>query len=170
MNIAIIGATGNIGRRILAEALSRGHALKAIVRPESREKLKGESSVTIAEADIFDEVELAGVLDKEDVVISAYGPGNKTQEFVAGVRAQLEAVHRFAMPGDRGYSFNELANGPGKNEFKIQIYETPKGVSNCVAYVSMAWALETTLGLESSSGGSLTFVYRKGDWRFTGGE
>ncbi len=48
MNIAIVGATGNIGRRILAEALSRGHAVKAIVRPESREKLKGESSVAIA--------------------------------------------------------------------------------------------------------------------------
>ncbi len=107
MNIAIIGATGNIGRRILAEALSRGHAVKAIVRPESREKLKGESSVTIAEGDIFDEVELAGVLDKDDVVISAYGPGNKTQGFVEGVRAQLDAVRRsgakrFIMVGGAG--------------------------------------------------------------------
>lgn len=107
MNIAIVGATGNIGRRIMAEALSRGHAVKAIVRPESREKLKGESSVAIAEGDIFDEVELAGVLDKDDVVISAYGPGNKTQEFVAGVRAQLDAVRRssakrFLMVGGAG--------------------------------------------------------------------
>ena len=108
MNIAIIGATGNIGRRILAEALSRGHKVRAIVRPESREKLNVESSVTIAEGDIFDEVELAGVLDKDDVVISAYNPpSNKTQEFVAGVRAQLDAVRRsgakrFIMVGGAG--------------------------------------------------------------------
>ncbi len=107
MNIAIIGATGNIGRRILAEALSRGHSLRAILRPESREKLNAETSVAIAEGDIFDELELAGVLDEDDVVVSAYGPGDKTQEFVAGVRAQLDAVRRsgakrFLMVGGAG--------------------------------------------------------------------
>jgi nucleoside-diphosphate-sugar epimerase len=36
MNIGIIGATGNIGQRILAEALSRGHYVTAFTRDRSR--------------------------------------------------------------------------------------------------------------------------------------
>lgn len=32
MKIALIGASGNIGSKILAEALSRGHSVTAIVR------------------------------------------------------------------------------------------------------------------------------------------
>src|SRR5258707_324008 len=36
MKIALFGASGTIGRRILSEALSRGHEVTAIVRDPSR--------------------------------------------------------------------------------------------------------------------------------------
>ncbi len=32
MNVALVGATGNIGSRVLAELLSRGHSVTAIAR------------------------------------------------------------------------------------------------------------------------------------------
>ena len=36
MNIAIIGATGHSGQKILAEAIERGHIVTAIVRDETK--------------------------------------------------------------------------------------------------------------------------------------
>ncbi|GJM76123.1 hypothetical protein HMSSN036_83390 [Paenibacillus macerans] len=36
MNIALFGATGTIGKRILGEALRRGHDVTAVVRDPSR--------------------------------------------------------------------------------------------------------------------------------------
>ena len=35
MKIALIGATGNVGRRVTAEAVSRGHEVIAIARDVS---------------------------------------------------------------------------------------------------------------------------------------
>ena len=36
MKIALFGATGNIGKRILAKALNRGHQVKAIIRDTTK--------------------------------------------------------------------------------------------------------------------------------------
>ncbi len=36
MNVALIGATGNAGSRILSELVRRGHAVTAIVRNPER--------------------------------------------------------------------------------------------------------------------------------------
>lgn len=65
MKIAIVGATGNVGKRLTAEALSRGHSVTAIARknpPAHGEKL------TPVAADILDE-KTAQVLNGHDAVI-----------------------------------------------------------------------------------------------------
>ena len=36
MRITVLGATGNVGSRVVAEALSRGHEITAVVRDSSR--------------------------------------------------------------------------------------------------------------------------------------
>lgn len=36
MKLAVVGATGNIGKQIIVEALTRGHEVTAIVRDASR--------------------------------------------------------------------------------------------------------------------------------------
>jgi putative NADH-flavin reductase len=36
MKILLLGSNGPVGRRILAEAITRGHEVTAFVRPESR--------------------------------------------------------------------------------------------------------------------------------------
>ena len=73
MNIAIIGATGRIGGRILNEALSRGHTVTAITRHP--ERVAESPAVKVVEADLHDTTAAAAAMRGHDAVISAYGPG-----------------------------------------------------------------------------------------------
>lgn len=58
MKIVIIGAAGNVGRRIVNEALARGHAVTGLVRSEARFS-KLPDSVTPHSADVSNPVETA---------------------------------------------------------------------------------------------------------------
>jgi putative NADH-flavin reductase len=69
MKIALIGATGNAGSRILTELVSRGHAVTAIARDASRVPV--EKGVTARSADANDAGALADVLAGHDAVISS---------------------------------------------------------------------------------------------------
>ena len=60
MNIALIGATGNAGSRILSELIRRGHSVTAIVRHP--ERLAPQPGVTARKGDVFDQVGLAAQL------------------------------------------------------------------------------------------------------------
>ena len=69
MKIALLGATGNVGSRLLAEAASRGHTITAIARrPEAVPVRPG---VTPHRGDITDEIALGQLLAGHDAVISA---------------------------------------------------------------------------------------------------
>jgi uncharacterized protein len=71
MKIALIGASGKIGSRILAEAIARGHAVTGIVRkPETGITLP---NLTWAKADVLHTDELAELIRGHDAVISAFG-------------------------------------------------------------------------------------------------
>ena len=59
-NIALIGATGNIGSRVLAELLSRSHTVTAITRDPR--KLSARPGMTVRAASTTDPVVLAQVL------------------------------------------------------------------------------------------------------------
>ena len=73
MKIALIGATGFVGKEILKEAVARGHEVTALVRNvDNVEKLDG---VTAVEADALETAALAAKLKGHDLVISAYNPG-----------------------------------------------------------------------------------------------
>ena len=73
MKIALIGATGFVGKEILKEAVSRGDSVTALVRSVDKvEKLNG---VTAIEVDALDTVALTVKLKGHDIVISAYNPG-----------------------------------------------------------------------------------------------
>jgi putative NADH-flavin reductase len=69
MSIALIGATGHIGSRLLAELSTRGHAVTAIVR--NPEKVPALPGVTAVKGDVFDQAGLATLLAGHDAVISA---------------------------------------------------------------------------------------------------
>lgn len=69
MKIALIGAAGNIGAKVLAEALNRGHSVTAIVRHP--DKLMPRPGLTIRQGNIADYAALPGLLAGHDVAISA---------------------------------------------------------------------------------------------------
>jgi putative NADH-flavin reductase len=69
MKIAVIGASGNAGSRIVAELVRRGHAVTAIVR--NPEKVAAQSGVTPVKGDLFDRPAMARLLAGHDAVISA---------------------------------------------------------------------------------------------------
>jgi putative NADH-flavin reductase len=71
MKIALYGASGMIGQRILAEALSRGHEVTAIVRTPS--KITVESPhLNVLAGDILETEEVAKAVVGHDAVVSAY--------------------------------------------------------------------------------------------------
>ena len=69
MKIALIGATGFIGSRLLAELTSRGRQVTAIVR--NPEKVPQGAGVTAQKGDVYDKDGLAALLAGHHAVISA---------------------------------------------------------------------------------------------------
>ncbi|GAA1358146.1 NAD(P)-dependent oxidoreductase [Saccharothrix algeriensis] len=72
-HIALIGAGGTIGSRILDEALRRGHTVTAIVRDPAK---LDRADVTAKAGDVLDTAALPGLLAGHDVVVSAVGGGD----------------------------------------------------------------------------------------------
>lgn len=69
MNVALIGASGNVGRRVLAELVRRGHTVTAIVR--NPEKIPALPGVSPTRGDVADREGLAARLAGHDAVISS---------------------------------------------------------------------------------------------------
>jgi putative NADH-flavin reductase len=67
MKIALVGATGNVGTRLISELTRRGHHVTAIARHP--EKLKKQDAVSPVTGDVQNESALASVLAGHDVVI-----------------------------------------------------------------------------------------------------
>jgi putative NADH-flavin reductase len=67
--IALIGASGNAGSRILKELSDRGHQVTAIAR--NPEKIASLPNVVAKKGDVFDQAGLSELLKGHDAVISA---------------------------------------------------------------------------------------------------
>lgn len=95
MKIAIIGATGFVGSKLVKEAADRGLQVTAIAR--NAEKIETEN-INKVSVDVNNVDELSEVLKGHDTVISAYNAGwtnpNIYDDFLAGSRAIQEASKR----------------------------------------------------------------------------
>ncbi|MFH9887252.1 NAD(P)-dependent oxidoreductase [Streptomyces luteogriseus] len=74
MKILLIGATGMIGSRVAAEALSRGHEVTAATRSGSADALPRHPELTALALDASVADEVARAAAGHDVVISAVSP------------------------------------------------------------------------------------------------
>lgn len=73
MKIIVFGARGDVGSRVVAEALSRGHAVTGVVRNgEQAQDLP--SSASAAVADVADTDRVAALMADHDLAISAIRP------------------------------------------------------------------------------------------------
>ena len=105
MKVALIGATGNIGSKIAAELLSRGHSVTAIARNTDKAPVG-----TIAKSvDASDPAALAAALQGHDAVVSSapFAPG-LSPAIIEGVKRS--DVKRYIMVGGAG----SLEVAPGK--------------------------------------------------------
>jgi len=73
MKILLYGATGNIGQRILNEALQRGHEVYAVQR-KAADNIAGKPGLQITQGDLADKAQLEQLLQGIDVVVSAIAP------------------------------------------------------------------------------------------------
>ena len=98
LTITIYGGTGNIGQRIVQEALDRGHQVTVVARDPSTLTVKG-SGLAVAKGDVTDTTLVTKQLAGQNVVISAVGIGRDAsqgddllrraaQSLVTAIRAQ----------------------------------------------------------------------------------
>ncbi|MGH1464743.1 MAG: NAD(P)-dependent oxidoreductase [Cognatishimia sp.] len=92
MKLIVFGATGDVGSRVVTEALSRGHDVTAAVRNEAGlDKLPKDVKPVVA--DVADPVALATAMTGQDLAISAVRtPAGREGEIVALTRSILDAA------------------------------------------------------------------------------
>src|SRR4051812_6725428 len=114
MKVALVGASGNVGSRLLAELVRRGHEVTAIARHP--EKIEVSQSITPAKGDLFDDATLAPVLSGHEAVISSVRfMMSDPHKLLNAVRAS--GVKRYLVVGGAG----SLEAAPG-----VKLMDTPK--------------------------------------------
>ena len=95
MKVAIIGATGFLGKSLVNEFTNRNHQVTAISRTAQDSDKENLQYVAV---DVLNIEALAEVLKGNDAVVSAFNPGwtnpNIYADFLAGAKAIQEAVKR----------------------------------------------------------------------------
>ncbi|SDF25244.1 NAD(P)-dependent oxidoreductase [Epilithonimonas hungarica] len=120
--VAVIGATGFVGKQVVNELSNRGYAVNAIARDSS--KVEKKDNVTATSADVNNVEELAKVLEGSDAVINTFNAGwtnpNLYDDFLNGSKniekaVEKSGVKRFITVGGAGSLFidgNQLVDGP----------------------------------------------------------
>lgn len=94
MNIALIGATGFVGKALLEELLSRGHQVRALQRDAT--KLAARPGLEVRSVDVLATPKLAAELQGVDAVVSAFNAGwgnpNLHDDFLRGSDAIAAAT------------------------------------------------------------------------------
>jgi putative NADH-flavin reductase len=73
MKMVLFGATGNVGRRIAAEARRRGHEIVGVVRDPAAVQ-SPDPAVTLVKGDATDPKSIAGIVRGADAVVNAISP------------------------------------------------------------------------------------------------
>ncbi|GGG63391.1 NAD(P)-dependent oxidoreductase [Epilithonimonas arachidiradicis] len=120
--VAVIGATGFVGKQVVNELSNRGYSVNAIARDSS--KVEAKDNVTATSADVNNVEELAKVLEGSDAVINTFNAGwtnpNLYDDFLNGSRniekaVEKSGVKRFITVGGAGSLFidgQQLVDGP----------------------------------------------------------
>ena len=114
MKVALIGATGNVGSRVAAEALSRGHQVTGVTRHPEKQAAK--PGLSAARGDTAEPDALAKVLAGHDAVVSSTRfQGSDHRSLIAAVKKS--GVRRLLVVGGAG----SLEVAPG-----LALIDTPE--------------------------------------------
>ncbi len=94
MRITVFGAAGNVGSRVVAEALSRGHEVTAVVRDRARfNELHADANARAGDAGNVEDV--AELSAGQDAVISATRPASgRESELVTTTKVLMDGLAR----------------------------------------------------------------------------
>lgn len=125
MKVALIGASGFIGKEILAEALNRGHHVTAIVRDISRITTQS-PDLTVIKADVLDEDAVAAALEGNDAVISAYNASHDASDIIDTYGRAIRSILNGTR--DAGIKRFIAVSGAGSLEIEpgLQLLDTPE--------------------------------------------
>ncbi|WFB10989.1 NAD(P)H-binding protein [Streptomyces sp. LX-29] len=123
--IALFGANGTIGQRVLDEALSRGHQVTAVVRDPAR-LTRSHENLGVTTGDVLDPRSVAAAAQGHDVVVSAVGGGDgpghlkliepAARSLVEGLRTLGADAPRLIAVGGAG----SLETAPG-----VRVWDAP---------------------------------------------
>jgi uncharacterized protein len=102
MKVALIGATGFVGKHLQKELLQRGHEVTALVRKSGN--VSSDSRLSFVTADAYSSESIAQAVQNQDAVISAFNPGwNDPALFDNFTRGNDSIVRGVEMSGVRRY-------------------------------------------------------------------
>ncbi len=73
MKVIIFGATGNVGRKLVVQALAQGHAVSAFTRNSQDSGLAHDNNLKTIEGDVLDQASVAAAINGHEAVICALG-------------------------------------------------------------------------------------------------
>lgn len=172
--IALFGANGTIGSRVLREALDRGHQVTAVVRDPAK-VTEADDNLTVVKGDVLDPASVTAAAQGQDVVISAVGGGDgpghlatiepAAKSLVAGVRAVGADAPRLIAVGGAGSlrtpDGKQVWDAEGLPEFLLQIMHAHGDALDFYRTVSdVRWTNVSPAGLIEP--GERTGAYRTG--------
>lgn len=134
VNIAVLGATGTIGSRIVIEALERGHTVTAVLRDPAK-LTDADPRLKVTTGDVLDPASVSAAAEGQDVVVSAVGGGDgpghlatiapAARALIEGLRTLGEQAPRLVVVGGAGSlrtpDGGQVWDTPGLSEALLQI-------------------------------------------------
>lgn len=154
LKIVVYGGSGNIGSRIVAEALARGHEVTVVDRNPRPPDGPMPPRLTLVKGDAFDAADVGRNLAGKDVLVTAVAvrPTPTRDFYVRLLTAMVQALHgqrgrkaRLVMVGGAG----SLDTGDGRRMVDTLPADMPEGMRNEI--LSMADALDYLRGVKDVS-------------------
>jgi uncharacterized protein len=93
MRVVVYGATGNSGREIVKELLSRGHAVTAVARNVA--SVEAKPGLTVKSDDLSNVDTITATIVGADAVVNAYAPpADNSDALIDVTKRQIEAVKK----------------------------------------------------------------------------
>ena len=89
MKVVVLAATGQVGRTVLSELISRGHQVTAVAR--NPDKLP--PSIACVRDDLSSAGRIAEIIAGADAVVSAFGPAKQDERFFSDVSYTDQLAH-----------------------------------------------------------------------------
>ncbi|HVW61513.1 MAG TPA: NAD(P)-dependent oxidoreductase [Puia sp.] len=174
MKVAVIGATGFVGKAILRELLDRDHMVLGIARHPEKLGFR-HPGLAMRAGDVFNTDQMTALIKGQEAVISAYNPGwtnpNIYKEYIEGAKCIQEEVkqadiRRLIVVGGAG----SLEIAPGKQlvdqpDFPAQFRDGAAGARDYLEILKNEEALDWTLISPAIFMGPSTSGKRKGIYR-----